>query len=320
MKTLIRALALFALSGAAFAQSDYPNKPTVIVLAIGAGSGTDLGLRLYADRLSKRMGQSFVVENKPGASTILGTEYGMKQPPTGYNLTSLFSTSTIVPSTHKVVPFDPVRDFMPIAKMAGSEYGLAVTPALPVKSIQELVAYAKANPGKLTYASPGHGTPHHLGMELFKLQNGMDILHVPHKSISDALSGVQGGHTQMILSVAAGLVPIVQGGRMRMIGVTGSSGISALPEVKTMQSQGAGYFDVVRGWFGLAAPLKTPQFVITRLNSEINAIATSPDFIAELAKTGQVPTGGTPEDLTELMKHELATWAKVVKEAKVQLQ
>ena len=319
MKILSTAL-LLALSGAALAQSDYPNKPTVIVLAIGAGSGTDLGLRLYADRLSKRMGQSFVVENRPGASTILGTEYGMKQPPTGYNLTSLFSTSTIVPSTHKVVPFDPVKDFMPIAKMAGSEYGLVVTPALPVKSIQELIAYAKANPGKLTYASPGHGTPHHLGLELFKLQNGLDILHVPHKSISDALSTVQGGHTDMLLSVATGLVPIVQSGRMRMVGVTGSTGLPALPDVRSMQSQGAGYLDVVRGWFGLTAPLKTPGFVVTRLNSEINAIAKSPDFIAEMAKTGSTPTGGTPEDMTELMKNELATWAKVVKEAKVELQ
>jgi tripartite-type tricarboxylate transporter receptor subunit TctC len=308
------------LSTHAVAQSDYPNRPTVIVLAIGAGSGTDLGLRLYADRLSKRMGQSFVVENKPGASTILGTEYGKNQTPNGYNLTSLFSTSTIVPSTHKVVPFDPVKDFMPIAKMAASEYGMAVTPSLPVKNLQELIAYAKANPGKLTYASPGHGTPHHLGFELFKLQNGLDILHVPHKSISDALNTVQGGHTQMILSVAAGLVPIVQSGRMRMIGVTGSGGLPALPDVRTMDSQGAGYLDVVRGWFGLAAPLKTPQYVITRLNQEINAIAKSPDFIAEMAKTGGVPTGGTPEDLTTLMKHELETWAKVVKEAKVELQ
>ena len=307
-------------AAAASAQSDYPDRPTVIVLAIGAGSGTDLGLRLYADRLSKRMGQSFVVENKPGASTILGTEYGMRQAPNGYNLTSLFTTSTIVPSTHKVVPFDPIRDFMPIAKMAGSEYGFAVTPSLPAKNMQELIALAKASPGKLTFASPGHGTPHHLGMELLKLRSGVDILHVPHKSISDALSGVQGGHTQMILSVAAGLAPIALGGRMRMIGVTGTSGLPALPQVQTMQSQGIGYLEVVRGWFGLAAPLKTPQHVITRLNSEINAIAKSPDFIAELAKTGQVPTGGTPEDMTTLMKNEVETWAKVVKDARVTQQ
>lgn len=302
------------------AQSDYPNRPTVIVLAIGAGSGTDLGLRLYADRLGKRLGQSFVVENKPGASTILGTEYGMRQAPTGYNLTSLFSTTTIVPSTHKNVPFNPIRDFMPIAKMAGSEYGFAVTPSVPAKNVQELIAYARSNPGKLDFASPGHGTPHHLGMELLKLQSGVDIVHVPHKSIRDALNGVQGGHTQMILSVAAGLVPIVQGGRMRMLGVTGTTGLPALPQVQTMQSQGIGYLEVVRGWFGLAAPLKTPQHVITRLNAEINAIAKSPDFIAELAKTGQVPSGGTPEEFTAMMKAELETWARVVKEARVELQ
>jgi tripartite-type tricarboxylate transporter receptor subunit TctC len=310
----------FAAVAPALAQVDYPNRPSVIVLAIGAGSGTDLGLRMYADRLSKRLGQSFVVENKPGASTILGTEYGMRMQPNGYNLVSLFSTSTIVPSTHRNVPFDPIKDFAPIAKMAGSEYGLAVTTSVPANNIAELIAYAKANPGKLTYASPGHGTPHHLGMELLKLQNGLDILHVPHKSISDALNTVQGGHTDMILSVATGLVPLVQGGRARMIGVTGPIGIPVLPQVQTMSSQGAGYLDVVRGWFGLAAPLKTPQFVITRLNAEINAIAKAPDFIAEMAKTGQVPTGGTPEDLTTLMRNELETWAKVVRDAKVELQ
>ncbi len=309
-----------AASAGVIAQSDYPNRPSVIVLAIGAGSGTDLGLRLYADRLSKRLGQSFVVENKPGASTILGTEYGMRQQPNGYNLTSLFSTSTIVPSTHRNVPFNPIRDFMPIARLAGTEYGFAVTPSVPAKNMQELIAYAKSNPGKLDFASPGHGTPHHLGMELLKLQTGTDIVHVPHKSISDALNGVQGGHTQMILSVATGLVPIVQSGRMRMLGVTGTTGLPALPQVQTMQSQGFGYLDVVRGWFGLAAPLKTPQIVINRLNAELNAIAKSPDFIAEMANTGQVPTGGTPEDLTILMKNELETWARVVKEAKVEIQ
>ena len=319
IQAVLGSAALLA-AAAANAQSDYPNRPSVIVLAIGAGSGTDLGLRLYADRLGKRLGQSFVVENKPGASTILGTEYGMRQPPTGYNLTSLFSTSTIVPSTHKNVPFDPLKDFMPIARMAGSEYGFAVTPSVPAKNMQELIAYAKANPGKLDFASPGHGTPHHLGMELLKLQAGVNIVHVPHKSISDALNGVQGGHTQMILSVAAGLAPIAVGGRMRMLGVTGTTGLPALPQVQTMQSQGIGYLEVVRGWFGLAAPLKTPQVVITRLNAEINAIAKSPDFIAELAKTGQVPTGGTPEDLTTLMKNEIETWARVVKDAKVEMQ
>ena len=186
-------------AGALYAQSDYPNRPTTIVLAIGAGSGTDLGLRLYADRLSKRLGQQYLVENKPGASTILGTEFGMRQAPTGYNLTSLFSTSTIVPSTHNKVPFDPVRDFAPIALMAGSEYAFAVTPSLPVNNMAELIAHARANPGKLNFASPGHGTPHHLGMELLKLQAGLDILHVPHKSISDALTGVQGGHTNICL-------------------------------------------------------------------------------------------------------------------------
>lgn len=319
LRTCLTAMASITAAGA-IAQSDYPSRPSVIVLAIGAGSGTDLGLRLYADRLGKRLGQSFVVENKPGASTILGTEYGMRQAPTGYNLTSLFSTSTIVPSTHRNVPFDPIRDFMPIAKMAGNEYGFAVTPSVPAKNMQELIAYAKSNPGKLDFASPGHGTPHHLGMELIKLQSGTNIVHVPHKSISDALNGVQGGHTQMILSVAAGLVPIVQGGRMRMLGVTGSTGLPALPQVQTMQSQGIGYLEVVRGWFGLAAPLKTPQVVITRLNAEINAIARSPDFIAELAKTGQVPTGGTPEEMSAMMKAELETWARVVKDAKVELQ
>lgn len=308
------------LSVGAGAQSDYPNRPTTIVLAIGAGSGTDLGLRLYADRLSKRLGQQFLVENRPGASTILGTEYGMRQAPTGYNLTSLFSTSTIVPSTHNKVPFDPVRDFAPIARMAASEYGFAVTPSLPANNMAELIAHVRANPGKLTFASPGHGTPHHLGLELLKLQAGLDILHVPHKSISDALTGVQGGHTQMIMSVAAGLAPIAIGGRMRMIGVTGTNGLPALPQVRTFQNQGIQYLEVVRGWFGLAAPLKTPAAVITRLNAEINAIAKSPDFIAELEKTGQVPTGGSPEDLTTLMKTELETWARVVRDAKVEKQ
>jgi tripartite-type tricarboxylate transporter receptor subunit TctC len=308
------------IAAPAAAQSDWPSRPIVVVLAIGAGSGTDLGLRLYAAHLSRRLNQQVVVENRPGASTILGTEYGMRQQPNGYNLTSLFSTSTIVPSTHKNVAFDPIRDFMPIARMAASEYGFAVHPSVPVKNLQELVVYAKANPGKLTHASPGHGTPHHLGIELFKLNNGVEMLHVPHKSITDALNTVVGGHTHMILSVAAGLAPFTSNGRMRMIAITGDKAVSAFPGVQTVRDQGMPYLDSVRGWFGLAAPLKTPQAVIMRMNAEINAIAKQPEFIADLAKSGQVPTGGTPEDLTALMKNELETWARVVRDAKVELQ
>jgi tripartite-type tricarboxylate transporter receptor subunit TctC len=316
---ILAAVGALACAGAQ-AQSDWPNRPIVIVLAIGAGSGTDLGLRMYAARLAQRLGVSVVVENRPGASTIMGTEYGARQAPNGYNLTSLFSTTTIVPSTHKNVPFDPLKDFAPIAKLAGSEYGIGVTPSLPAKNLQELVALAKANPGKYTFASPGHGTPHHLGMELLKLNSGINLLHVPHKGIGEALNGVQGGHTDMILSVAAGLVPITVGGRMRMLGVTGTERLPAVPTVPNLRDGGFAYLDVVRGWFGLAAPAKTPPPVIARLNAELNAIAKQPDFIADLAKVGQTPTVGTPEELTAHMKTELETWARVVREAKVELQ
>lgn len=323
MKSILRAIlvtvGVFA-GTAAQAQSDWPNRPIVIVLAIGAGSGTDLGLRMYAAKLAQRLGVSVVVENRPGASTIMGTEYGARQAPNGYNLTSLFSTTTIVPSTHKNVPFDPLKDFVPIARLAGSEYGLAVTSSFPAKSLQEVIALAKVSPGKYTFASPGHGTPHHLGMELLKLTSGIDLLHVPHKGIGEALNGVQGGHTDMILSVAAGLVPITVGGRMRMLGVTGAERVTAVPTVPNFRDGGFGYLDVVRGWFGLAASAKTPPAIIARLNAEINAIGKQPDFIADMNKVGQTVTGGTPEELTALMKNELETWARVVREARVELQ
>ncbi len=290
------------------------------MLAIGAGSGTDLGLRLYAARLSQRLGVSVVVENRAGASTIMGTEYAMRQAPNGYNLVSLFTTTTIVPSTHKSVPFDPLKDFVPISTMASASFGFAVRQSLNVKNIRELVALAKASPGKYTFASPGHGTPHHLGMELLKLQNGIDILHVPHKGIGEALNGLNGGHTDMMISVAAGLIPHVKAGRMVMIGVTGKSKLPALPEVLTVGEQGAAYLNALISWFGLAAPLKTPQPILTRLNAEVNAIASQADFIAELAKSGQEADAGTPEEMTEKLKLELATWARVVRDAKIPLQ
>jgi tripartite-type tricarboxylate transporter receptor subunit TctC len=191
---------------------------------------------------------------------------------------------------------------------------------VPVKNIKELVAYAKANPGKLTHASPGHGTPHHLGIELLKLNSDINMLHVPHKSISDALNTVVGGHSHMILSVAAGLAPHTTSGRMRMIGITGDKPLSAFPGITTFRSEGFDYLDSVRGWFGLAAPLKTPEAVIQRLNTEINSIAKQPDFIADLGKSGQVPTGGTPAEMTAYMKKELETWSRVVRDAKVQIQ
>lgn len=323
MNRKLRAVLIIAASLAAapaIAQSDYPTRPIVIVLAIGAGSGTDLGLRMYAARLSQRLGQSVVVENRPGASTILGTEYAARQAPNGYNLASLFSTTTIVPSTHKNVPFDPIKDFAPISILATSEYGFAVHPSVPAKNVQELVALAKASPGKYTHASPGHGTPHHLGIELLKLQGGIDMLHVPHKGIGEALNGVVGGHTHMILSVAAGLAPHVAAGRMRLIGVSGPERVPAFPTVPTFRESGHDYLDAVRGWFGLAAPAKTPPAVIARINSEVNAIAKLPDFVAEMAKVGQTAVAGTPEALTAHMKAEMQTWAKVVRDAKVQLQ
>ncbi len=323
MKLILKAIlpAFVALmSLPALSQSDWPNRPITIVLAIGSGSGTDLGLRLYAARLSQRLGVSVVVENRAGASTIMGTEYAMRQAPNGYNLVSLFTTTTIVPSTHKNVPFDPLKDFVPISTMASSSFGFAVRPSMNVKNIRELVALAKANPGKYTFASPGHGTPHHLGMELLKLQNGVDILHVPHKGIGEALNGLNGGHTDMMISVAAGLVPHVKAGRMVMIGVTGKSKLPVLPEVLTAGEQGAAYLNALNGWFGLAAPLKTPQPILTRLNAEVNAIASQADFIAELAKSGQEADAGTPEEMTEKLKLELATWARVVRDAKIPLQ
>jgi len=261
-----------------------------------------------------------VVENRAGASTILGTEYAARQAPNGYNLVSLFTTTTIVPSTHRNVPFDPLKDFVPIARMASSSWGFAVHPSLNVTNIRELVALVKANPGKYTFASPGHGTPHHLGMELFKLHHGLEILHVPHKGISEALNALNGGHVDMMISVAAGLVPHVKAGRMVLIGVNGPDRLPALPEVQTAREQDNAYLDTLDGWFGLAAPLKTPQPIIARLNAEINAIAKEPEFIAALEKTGQTATAGTPEELTEMMKNELTTWARVVRDAKVELQ
>jgi tripartite-type tricarboxylate transporter receptor subunit TctC len=197
---------------------------------------------------------------------------------------------------------------------------MAVQNGLPAKSVQELVALAKASPGKYTFATPGHGTPHHLGMELLKLSAGINLLHVPHKGIGEALNGVQGAHTDMILSVAAGLAPHASAGRMKLLGVTGPERLPAFPAVPTFREQGFAFLDTVRGWFGLAAPLKTPAAVIARLNAEVNAIARQPDFIAELAKAGQAASTGTPEDMTAMMKTEMETWARVVREAKIEPQ
>ncbi len=308
-------LVLLAPLGAtpSFAQPVYPVKAVRVIVPYPPGGGNDIIARAVADELSKRTGQTFFIDNRAGASTIIGSEVAAKSAPDGYNVfVSSQTTLAIVPNLKRNVPYDPVRDFDPVSLLATQPYLLVVHPSLPVTNVRQLIALAKAQPGKLVFGSPSVGTGGHLSAELFKIATGVDMLHVPYKGGAQAAVEVIGGHVSLMFATFSSVHPFAISGKLRAIAVTAAKRAPALPQVPTIAESGVAGFETVQ-WIAMSAPRGTPKFAIDRLNAEITAGVKSPDLRERLAAQGYDPEASTPQQLADTIKVEYARFAKLIK-------
>ncbi|MGZ5120860.1 MAG: Bug family tripartite tricarboxylate transporter substrate binding protein [Burkholderiales bacterium] len=314
MKSLLRVACLtVCFSSACFAQQDYPNRPIRMIVPYPPGGPTDIMGRLTAEVLTRRLGQTVVVDNRGGAATAIGAEMAARAPADGYTvLVSSETTFAVTPALKDKLPYHPERDFAPISLLTTQPYVLAVSPTLPASSVSQLVAYAKANPGKLTYGSAGTGSANHLAGEMFKHVAGIDILHVPYKGNGPAIIDLVSGQIALMLGSISSLYPHAAQKKLRLLAVASAKRSAAAPEIPTFTEGGMpGYH--VSGWNCLVAPRGTPQHIIKRLNAETVAGFNQPDVLERLRKQSIDPAAGTPEQLAAHIKSEFARYSKLIK-------
>ena len=307
------ALALIAVG--AHAQT-YPNKPIRWIVPFPPGGSTDLLARVVGQKLTESWGQTVVVENRGGAGGTLGAAEAAKAAPDGYTLLMGAIHHTIATSAYSKLAYDFQRDFAPITVVAIVPNVMVVNPSVPAKTVKELIAHAKANPGKLTYGSAGMGTAHHLIGEVFNQRAGVDILHVPYKGSAPAVSDLVGGQISVMYDTVASCLPHVKAGKLRPLAVATAKRSSALPDVPTIAEAALPGFEVTT-WFGALAPAKTPKEIVAKLNAEIVRILALPDVRKRLLDSGAEPVGNTPEQMAAQIKKETEEFGKVVRQAKI---
>ena len=295
----------------AWAQA-YPTKVVRIIVPFAAGGPADIYARFLGQRLQETLGQSFVVDDRPGAGSIIGTDLAAKSPADGHTLLMMSNTHTVNESLVPNKPFALMKDFVPVAPVNYSDLLLVVHPSVPVKSVKELVALAKAKPRGLNYASSGTGTPYHMAGELFKALAGVDIVHVPHKGSAEARTSVMSGQVELMLDAITTMAPFAKAGRVRALGTSGRKRSQVLPDVPTIAEAGVkGYETTI--WIGLVAPAGTPKPVIDRLNAEISKIIARPEVKKAWNEQGAEPMSMTPGEFEKYLHDDIAKWAKVVK-------
>jgi tripartite-type tricarboxylate transporter receptor subunit TctC len=304
----------FVLAGAAVpvAAQDYPTRPVKIIVPFGVGGPADLYARVVAQHLSEQLKQPFIVEPRPGAGSIIGTDAAAKSPPDGYTLLMMSNTHTTNESLVPNKPFQLMRDFVAVAPVNNSDLVLVVHPSVPANTLQEFIALAKSKPGELNYASSGPGTPYHMAGELFKAMSGTNIEHVPHKTSGDARNNVLGGHLQMMIDAITTMAPYVQAGRVRALGTTGRSRSGVLPDVPTVAEAGVPGYDATI-WLGIMAPANTPKPIVDKLNGEINKMLARADIKEMWEKQGAEPMAMSPAEFDKYLRTDIEKWAHVVK-------
>ena len=313
MRTIFIGVLLIASAAGAADVVQFPVKPIRMVVPFGAGSNSDVLARTIAVRMSEHWGQQVVVDNRPGAGGNIGTDLVAKAPPDGYSIVlGAASVLAINQSLYSQMPYDSNTAFAPITNMVKTTNVLVVTPSLPVKSVQELVAYGKANPGKLTYASAGAGGTIHLSAELFKAMTGITMEHIAYKSSPLAHIDMISGQVHAMFDAMPTALPQIKAGRLRAIAVTTAKRSAQLPELPTIAESGVPGFEAA-GWFGYAAPARTPKETVATLNREIVRILALPDVRERLISQGAEPVGDTPEQFAQYIKSEAAKWGKVIK-------
>jgi len=311
------ALVLCLLAGSAAAQADYPSRPVRIIVPSPPSGGTDIVARVLAQHFSKAFGQQFIVENKPGAGNMIGIEAAARSSADGYTLLMVASTLVLNSVLYRQVPYDPVN-FAPITLAATAPNILVVDPKLPINSVADLIAAAKAKPGALSYGTPGIGTSPHLCMELFKYMAKIDLQHVPYKGTAAAVTDVMGGQIQVAFATALTAKPLVDAGRLRALAVSGPKRVEALPNVPPVAETVPGY--EAMQWYGLVAPAGTPPAIVERVNAEALKALGSREMKERLAIDGAEPLGTTPGEFAAFIRRELDKWTKVAQAAKIEKQ
>ncbi len=307
------AIALVTTTAAAAQGAAYPTKPVRLVVPFPAGGTTDILARAVAQKLSETWGQQVIVDNRPGAGGNIGSELVAKAPPDGYTLLmGTVGTHAINPSLYAKMPYNHVKDFTPVILVAGVPNVLVVNPSLPFNSVQELIAYGKANPNKLNFASSGNGTSIHLSGELFRTMTGVQMTHVPYKGSSPALTDLIGGQVQLMFDNLPSSLQFIKSGKLRALAVTSLARSQALPDVPTLAESGLPGFEA-SSWFGVLAPAGTPADIVAKLNGAVAAWLASPAAKEQLAAQGAIAAGGSPDAFVKHIADESAKWAKVVK-------
>jgi tripartite-type tricarboxylate transporter receptor subunit TctC len=311
-------VALGAWTAPTAADEPYPSKVIKIIVPFTPGTGIDILARTLGQKMGEAWKTGVVVDNRPGASGNIGTEAVAKAPPDGYTLLMTASTIVLNRSLFKSIPYDPIKDFAPVAPLAIGRLALVTHPSVSAKTVQELIAFAKANPGKLFYASPGNGTPHHLAMELLKSKTGIEVVHVPYKGTAGAVQDLVGGQIGVMFLPVHVALPLVEGGKLNMLAAGGIERASATPKIPSL-AEAAGIRDIDTDiWYAAYAPAETPKEVVAKLNGEFNALLKNPEVADTLTKQGLQPTGGSVAELERVTKTDLERWAKVVRDAKIQ--
>ena len=293
---------------------DYPSRPVKIIVPFGAGGPADIYARFLGQRLQGPMGQPFVVEDRPGGGSVVGSDAVAKAAPDGYTLLLMSNTHTVNETLLPNKPFKLMRDFVPVTPINYSDLLLVVHPSVPANNLQELIALAKSQPGKMNYASSGPGTPYHMAGELFKSMAGIDVVHIPHKGSDGARFSILSGQVQMMFDAITTMAPNVRAGKLKGFGTSGRARSSVLPDVPTVAEAGVpGYESTI--WLGLVAPAGTPKAVVDRLNAEIRKITGNAEVKAAWAKQGATPLSMTPDEFEKYLNDDIAKWAKVIAQA-----
>jgi tripartite-type tricarboxylate transporter receptor subunit TctC len=306
------ALGVPAVSRMAYAQA-YPARPVRIVLGFAAGGAPDIAARLVAQWLSERLGQQFIVENRPGAGGNIATEAVIEAPADGYTLLMAGLWNAVNATLYEKLKFDFIRDIAPVASVSHENYGMEVQPSFPVKTVPEFIAYAKANPGKLNMASAGNGTGPHMAGELFEIMAGVDMLHIAYRGSPPALTDLLAGQVQLTFGPLSSSIEYVRAGRLRALGVTAATRLDVLPDIPAIGEFVPGY--AASGWYGVCAPAKTPAEIVDRLNQEINAGLADAKLKARFADVGSTVFVGSPSDFGKHIADETEKWGKVVRTA-----
>ena len=318
MRRLLLLCAMACAWPAEPAAADYPTRPIQLIVPFAAGGAVDGVARLLSDPMSKGLGKAVVIDNRGGAGGVIGMDAAAHAPADGYTALLAHSGFAAMPGLYRKLAFDPVRDFDGVGIAVSGIYLVAVNPTVPVHSIADLIAFAKANPGKLGYGSAGVGSTIHLAAEFFKSMAGVDILHVPYRGSGPAFADLLGGQVQLMFAPAANVLPLATSGQLRVLAVTSAKRSALAPDVPAVNETLPGYEAV--GWYGLAAPAGTPRPAIARLNGEMNRVLASSEFVEKMRLQGYEPVGGTPEQAGEWIKLETARWTKVIREAGIQPQ